>query len=176
LILESSYNKYLKIWIFFDLKNFLFILFLFLPRSCRNYFLNSLANFRCLFIFWIVSLIRDRINNLIILIIISSSAAGGSRRPSGGRDDRRLFADRMIKPAFRRHIIYQRCARRYLMEFDKIFYCTRSERNISYSYYTARKYLYLSISGPFINILTNLQSKVDRLAAGSSSITEDVII
>jgi hypothetical protein len=51
LILENFYNKYLKIWISLNLKNFLFILFLNLPRSCRNYFLNSLANLRYLFIF-----------------------------------------------------------------------------------------------------------------------------
>jgi hypothetical protein len=62
------------------------------------------------------------------------------------------------------------------MESDKIFYCTRSERNIFYFYCAARKYLYLFISGPFINILINLQFKIDRFAAGSSFITEDVII
>jgi hypothetical protein len=62
------------------------------------------------------------------------------------------------------------------MEFDKVFYCTRSERNISYFYYAARKYLCLSISGPFLNILINLQSKIDRFTTNSISITEDVII
>jgi hypothetical protein len=62
------------------------------------------------------------------------------------------------------------------MKSDKIFHCTRSERNISYSYYTIRKYLYLSVFGPLINILTNLQFKIDRLAAGSFFITENVII
>jgi hypothetical protein len=61
------------------------------------------------------------------------------------------------------------------MKSDKIFYYTRSERNIPYSYYTARKYLYLFISGPFLNILTNLQSKIGRLTADSVSITEDVV-
>jgi hypothetical protein len=82
----------------------------------------------------------------------------------------------MIKPAFRRYIICQRCVRRYLMEFDKIFYCTRSERNNFYFYYAARKHLYLFIFGPFMNILVNLQFKVGRFAAGSSSITENVIM
>jgi hypothetical protein len=72
--------------------------------------------------------------------------------------------------------MYQRCARRYLVESDEIFHCTRSEGNISYFYYAARKYLYLFIPDPFINILTNLQFKIDRLTAGSFSITEDVVI
>jgi hypothetical protein len=62
------------------------------------------------------------------------------------------------------------------MESDKVFHCTRSEGNISYFYCTARKYLYLSVLGLFLNILTNLQFKVDRLTAGSVSITEDVVI
>jgi hypothetical protein len=62
------------------------------------------------------------------------------------------------------------------MEFDKVFHCTRSERNIFYFYYAARKHLYLFISGSLINILINLQSKVDRFTAGSSSITEGVVI
>jgi hypothetical protein len=62
------------------------------------------------------------------------------------------------------------------MESDKVFYCTHSKENISYSYYAARKYLYLLISDPFMNILANLQFKIDRLIAGSSSITEDVVI
>jgi hypothetical protein len=82
----------------------------------------------------------------------------------------------MVKPTFRRHIICQRYARRYLIKFDKIFYCTRSERNISYFYYAARKYSYLFISGPFLNILINLRSKIDRLAVGSAFITEGIII
>jgi hypothetical protein len=62
------------------------------------------------------------------------------------------------------------------MKFNKVFHCTRSEKNISYSYYTARKYSYLFIPGPFMNILINLQSKAGRFTAGSSSITENVII
>jgi hypothetical protein len=62
------------------------------------------------------------------------------------------------------------------MESDRVFHYTRSERNIPYSYYTARKYLYLSIPGPFINILTNLQFKIDRFTASSFSITENVVI
>jgi hypothetical protein len=62
------------------------------------------------------------------------------------------------------------------MESNKVFHCTRSERNIPYSYYAARKHSYLSIPGPLINILTNLQSKIDRLATDSSSIIEGVII
>jgi hypothetical protein len=62
------------------------------------------------------------------------------------------------------------------MEFDRIFHCTRSERNIPYSYCAARKYLYLSIPGFFLNTLANLQSKVGRLAADSISITENVVI
>jgi hypothetical protein len=82
----------------------------------------------------------------------------------------------MVKPALRRHIIYQRCARRYLVKSNRIFYCTRSEGNISCFYYAARKYSYLSVPDPFMNILINLQFKADRLAAGSSSITEGVII
>jgi hypothetical protein len=105
-----------------------------------------------------------------------SSAAGGSRRPPDDRDGRRLSADRVVKSAFRKHTIYQRCARRYLMEPDKIFYCTRFEGNIPYSYYAARKYPYLLILDPFLNILINLQFKIDRLAAGSTFITKDVII
>jgi hypothetical protein len=112
----------------------------------------------------------------MILIIISSSTAGGSRRPLNGKDGRRLPANRMVKPALRRHIMYQRCARRYLMEFDKVFYCTRSEGNISYFYYAARKYSYLFILGPLINTLINLQFKVDRLITDSFSITKNVII
>jgi hypothetical protein len=112
----------------------------------------------------------------MILTVIFSFTAGGSRRPSGDRDGRKLSADRIIKSAFRRYIICQRCARRYLMEFDKIFHCTRSEGNIFYFYYTARKYLYLFISGFFLNILINLQFKADRFAAGSVFITESVII
>jgi hypothetical protein len=82
----------------------------------------------------------------------------------------------VIKPAVRRHTICQRCARRYLVEFDKIFHCTRSERNIFYSYYAARKHLCLLIFDPFINILINLQFKIDRLIIGSFFITENVII
>jgi hypothetical protein len=62
------------------------------------------------------------------------------------------------------------------MESDKIFYYTRSERNISYFYYAARKYLYLFISDPFLNILINLQFKIDRLISGSTFITESVVI
>jgi hypothetical protein len=62
------------------------------------------------------------------------------------------------------------------MKFDKIFHCTRSEKNIPYFYYTARKYPYLSIFDLFLNILTNLQSKIDRLTADSAFITENVII
>jgi hypothetical protein len=62
------------------------------------------------------------------------------------------------------------------MESDKIFHCTRFERNIFCFYYAARKYLYLFIPGSFMNILTNLQFKVGRLVAGSFSITEGVII
>jgi hypothetical protein len=112
----------------------------------------------------------------MISIVTSSSAAGGSRRPSGGGDGRRLPANRMVKPALRKHTICQRCARRYLVKSDKVFHCTRSEGNISYSYYAARKHLYLSIPGSLLNILANLQSKADRLAASSASITEDVII
>jgi hypothetical protein len=81
----------------------------------------------------------------------------------------------MIKPAFRRYIIYQRCARRYLIKSDRIFHYTRSEGNISYSYYAARKYLYLSVPGSLLNILANLQFKADRFTAGSASITENVI-
>jgi hypothetical protein len=108
--------------------------------------------------------------------IIASFIAGGSRRPPGGRNGRKLSANRRIKPALRRYIICQRCARRYLMKSDKIFHCTRSERNIPYFYYTARKYLYLFIPDPFLNILINLQFKIDRFAAGSASITENVII
>jgi hypothetical protein len=61
------------------------------------------------------------------------------------------------------------------MKSDKIFHYTRSERNIFYSYYTARKHLYLFIFGPLINILANLQFKIDRLITGSFSITENVI-
>jgi hypothetical protein len=59
---------------------------------------------------------------------------------------------------------------------DKIFHYTRSEKNISYSYYTARKYLYLFIPDSLLNILINLQFKADRLIAGSASITEGVVI
>jgi hypothetical protein len=62
------------------------------------------------------------------------------------------------------------------MKSDKIFHCTYSEGNIFYFYYTARKYLCLFISGPFLNILINLQFKIDRFTASSASITEDVII
>jgi hypothetical protein len=62
------------------------------------------------------------------------------------------------------------------MESNKIFHCTRSEKNIPYFYYTARKYLCLSIPDPFLNILINLQFKIDRLTADSAFITEDVII
>jgi hypothetical protein len=62
------------------------------------------------------------------------------------------------------------------MKSDKIFHCTRSEKNISYFYYAARKYLYLFISDPFLNILINLQFKIDRLTTGSAFITESVII
>jgi hypothetical protein len=62
------------------------------------------------------------------------------------------------------------------MESDKVFYCTRSERNIPYSYYTARKYLYLFVPDPFLNFLINLQLKADWLPPGSISITESVII
>jgi hypothetical protein len=40
----------------------------------------------------------------------------------------------------------------------------------------ARKYLYLFILGLFLNILANLQFKIDRLTADSASITENVII
>jgi hypothetical protein len=82
----------------------------------------------------------------------------------------------MIKSALHKYIICQRCARCYLMKSDKIFHCTRSERNISYFYYAARKYLYLLIPGLFLNILTNLRFKTDRFAADSVFITEDVII
>jgi hypothetical protein len=81
----------------------------------------------------------------------------------------------MVKPAFRKYIMYQRYARRYLMESDEVFYCTRSERNIFYFYCAARKYLYLFIPDPFLNILTNLQFKISRLTAGSASITEGVV-
>jgi hypothetical protein len=176
LILKNSYNKYLRVWISFSLKNIFLILFLFLPRSCRNCFLNLLANFRCLFIFWIVSFARNRVNNLIALTVVSSSAAGGFRRPSGDGDGRRLSADRIVKPALRRYIMCQRYARRYLVKFDKIFYCTRFEKNILYFYYATRKYLYLFIFGFFINILANLQFKIGRLTAGSFSITQSVII
>jgi hypothetical protein len=112
----------------------------------------------------------------MVLTVIFSFTADGFRRPLDGGDSRRLPTDRVIKPAFRRHIMCQRCARRYLIESDKIFHCTRSEKNIPYSHYAARKYLYLSISGLFMNTLINLQSKIDRFAAGSSSITENVII
>jgi hypothetical protein len=62
----------------------------------------------------------------------------------------------MVKPAFRRHTIYQRYAQRYLIESNKVFHCTRSEETIPYSYYTARKYLYLFIPDPFLNTLINL--------------------
>jgi hypothetical protein len=47
---------------------------------------------------------------------------------------------------------------------------------VSYFYYTARKHLYLFIPDPFLSILANLQSKADRLAAGSVFITENVVI
>jgi hypothetical protein len=62
------------------------------------------------------------------------------------------------------------------MESDEIFHYTRSEGNISYFYYAAHKYLYLAISGSFMNILANLQFKIGRLAADSFFITEGVII
>jgi hypothetical protein len=62
------------------------------------------------------------------------------------------------------------------MKFNGIFYCTRSEKNISYFYYTARKYLYLFIFGLFLNILINLQFKINRFIADSTFITEGVII
>jgi hypothetical protein len=62
------------------------------------------------------------------------------------------------------------------MESDKIFYYTRSEKNILYFYYAARKYSYLFIPDSFLNILINLQFKTDRFTAGSASITENVVI
>jgi hypothetical protein len=112
----------------------------------------------------------------MVLIIASSFTAGGFRRSPNGKNGRRLSANRMVKPALRRYTIYQRCARHYLIKFDKIFYCTRSEENIFYFYYTARKYLYLFIFDFLLNILINLQSKADRFIIGSISITESVII
>jgi hypothetical protein len=112
----------------------------------------------------------------MILTVTSSFIAGGSRRPPDDEDSRRLSANRIVKSAFRRHIICQRCARRYLIKFDEMFYCTRFERNIIYFYYTAGKYLYLFISDFFLNILANLQFKTDRFTAGSTFITENVVI
>jgi hypothetical protein len=175
LILENSYNKYLRIWNSFNLKIFFFLIFI-LAAFVSQLFFKFVSKFSLFIYFWIVSLARDRVSDLIIPIIISSFTAGGSRRPSDDRNDRRLFTNRIIKSAFRRHIICQRCARRYLIESDKIFYYTRSEKNIPYSYYTARKQLYLFIPDPLINIIINLQFKIDRLIADSSSITESVII
>jgi hypothetical protein len=112
----------------------------------------------------------------MISIVISSFAASGFRRSSDGRNDRRLFANRMIKSKLRRYIIYYRYTRRYLMKFNEIFYYTRSEKNIFNFYYTARKYLYLSIPDSFLNILANLQFKIGRFTTDSVSITENVII
>jgi hypothetical protein len=176
LILENPYNEYLKVWIFFSLKKKIFFLFSNLSRSYRSYFFKFVSKFSLFAYFWIVSLARNRVSDLITSIVTFSFAAGGSRRSSGGGNGRRLSADRVIKPALRRHIICQRCARRYLMKFDKIFYYTRSEKNIPYFYYAARKYLYLLIPDSLLNILINLQSKIDRFAANSISITEDVVI
>jgi hypothetical protein len=62
------------------------------------------------------------------------------------------------------------------MKSDRIFHYTRSEKNISFSYYAARKYLYLFIPDPLLNILINLQFKADRFTAGSTFITESVVI